>query len=165
MAGKILEIIEKTLSPEEAQEKTRDNFIQLGKQQYLQGAQLLVDSTVTVSQAVTATSYTELSSFKAGVVSSGGMLEVSASIVVRASGLTTVCGLFVDDETNPRYEVTYGPTSDDRISMALNFKLKLGEGQHVLRLKAYVNTGTATYSETGAGIGKSYMQVTEILGG
>lgn len=166
MAGKILEVIAKTLTPEEKDQMIQDNFQSLGKQQYLIGAQILVDLLISVQQVVSATSYTDLTQFKAGVVSSGGMLEVNANIVMYADNVTAVYGLFVDAETVPREEVTFGPSVAARASISLRKSIKLGEGQHVIKLKAKVNGASAIFAETASStIGKSSFQITEILGG
>lgn len=166
MAGKILEIIEKTISPEEKDEKIRDNFIQLGKQQYLQGAQLLVDTVNTVSQSVTATSYTELSQFKAGVVSSGGVLIISANLRIETNNNTASVGIFIDDSSEAVEQMAVGYSAvAGAQSMRIEKAVKLGEGQHVIRLKGKVNGGTGVFGGTGSDTSKGSFQVLEILGG
>lgn len=140
-------------SKDDAVISLKKNFDTLEKGVNRLGNNLLVSKQISSTQATGSATYVSLTEFAKGIVSSGGVCMISASINIlsTAANFITTVGLFIDGK---EYENVSGAGTQ---SLGLRGFVTLASGSHRVEFKFKNDGGTSTLNGTAGSISSLYI--------
>lgn len=144
----INEVIPDQAEFSDVRDASKRNFSELMKTINKMGVNLLLSENIKSTQAVTSTSYIDLTSFKFQVRTSGGFVIFYAGLYSDFNTNSISYRLLIDDFDVTQRETIFGIGASGTVEVPLIWCGNLSEGSHVLKIQAKVNGGTITAGST-----------------